>query len=300
VDHGRVVGALRIGELSRRLGVSEHVLRAWERRYGLLQPERTPGGYRLYSGADEKRVRRMQVHLAHGLSAAEAAHATLSEERAEPATADTAGGLMRLARALAGSLDQFDEQGTQSVLDRLLGTFTIETVLREVVIPYLHELGERWQRGEVSVAGEHFASNLLRGRLAAIARGWGNGHGPHAVLACAPGEQHDIGLLAFGIVLHRQGWRVKYLGADTPIADVARVVSRVRADTAVISAVTPRRFQGLATDLSRLAQSLPLAVAGAGATPALAQAAGARLLTGDLVTEAERMPPSGHTGNHPQ
>ena len=71
---------LRIGELSRRLGVSDHVLRAWESRYGLLQPVRSAGGFRLYSEADESRVRRMQAHLAHGLSAAEAARAVLGED----------------------------------------------------------------------------------------------------------------------------------------------------------------------------------------------------------------------------
>ena len=71
---------LRIGELSRRLGVSDHVLRAWESRYGLLQPVRSAGGFRLYSEADESRVRRMQAHLADGLSAAEAARAVLGED----------------------------------------------------------------------------------------------------------------------------------------------------------------------------------------------------------------------------
>src|SRR5438270_5066358 len=76
---------LRIGELGRRLGVSDHVLRAWERRYGLLRPVRSAGGFRLYSGADLQRVRRMQAFLADGLSAAEAARAAVDGERSEPA-----------------------------------------------------------------------------------------------------------------------------------------------------------------------------------------------------------------------
>ena len=75
---------LRIGELSRRLGVSDHVLRAWESRYGLLQPLRSAGGFRLYSEADESRVRRMQAYLAGGLSAAEAARAVLGGRRGYP------------------------------------------------------------------------------------------------------------------------------------------------------------------------------------------------------------------------
>src|SRR5690242_13227449 len=72
-------GVLRIGELSRRVGVSDHVLRAWESRYGLLRPVRSPGGFRLYSDRDEERVRRMQFHLARGLGAAEAARAAIAD-----------------------------------------------------------------------------------------------------------------------------------------------------------------------------------------------------------------------------
>jgi MerR family transcriptional regulator, light-induced transcriptional regulator len=163
------------------------------------------------------------------------------------------------------------------------------------VMPYLHDLGERWALNKVSVAQEHFASNLLRGRLAGLARGWGYGEGPRAILACAPGEQHDLALLAFGIVLHRGGWRVEYLGANTPVADLTRTARDVHADLVVVAAVTPERFAGHTADLARLASIVPLAVAGAGATRSIAHAVGARLLTEDPITEAERMPaPAAH------
>src|SRR5215213_4087010 len=110
---------LRIGELSRRLGVSDHVLRAWERRYGLLRPVRSAGGFRLYSAADLDRVRRMQAHLAQGLSAAEAARAALEEAPGADSTGshtDTGtgevpqrGGLAAAGDALRAALDAFDE-----------------------------------------------------------------------------------------------------------------------------------------------------------------------------------------------
>src|SRR5580704_18243803 len=111
---------LRIGELSRRLGVSDHVLRAWESRYGLLQPVRSAGGYRLYSEADALRVRRMQAHLARGLSAAEAARAVLGQDSRAvhdwaavsdrvPATDSELSGALRQA------LDAFDEPTAQAV-----------------------------------------------------------------------------------------------------------------------------------------------------------------------------------------
>lgn len=295
MEAGQASAVLRIGELSRRLGVSDHVLRAWERRYGLLRPMRSPGGFRLYSEDDERRVRRMQVHLSRGLSAAEAARATLGEDQASAASQDQAvergSAQFDVPSALARAMEEMDEQAAQAVLDRLLADFTVETVLRDVVLPYLHAVGERWERGEAIVAQEHFASNLLRGRLANLARGWGNGNGPKALLACPPGEEHDLPLLAFGIVLHRNGWRISYLGANTPLEDLTRTAAELQPDLIVLAAVTAERFNGLDAHLSRLTRVAPLALAGAGATRAIAQAVGAHLLDEDPVTAAEQMPP---------
>jgi DNA-binding transcriptional MerR regulator len=289
---------LRIGELSRRLGVSDHVLRAWERRYGLLRPVRSTGGFRLYSEADLDRVRRMQAYLSQGLSAAEAARAAIDEDRPAATPGDTGDrvhhdGLADAVEALTLALDEFDEPAAHAVLDQLLSTLTVETVLRDVVLPYLHDLGERWQQGTVSVAQEHFASNVIRGRLASLGRGWGHGHGPRAVLACAPGELHELALLAFGIVLNRNGWRIHYLGASTPVDDLVRMVGAKRPDLVVLAATTPERLDGLAADLTRLARIAPLTLAGAGANRAVADAVGADLLTDDPVTAAERMPMPG-------
>lgn len=290
---------LRIGELSRRVGVSTHVLRAWESRYGLLHPTRTSGGFRLYSEADERRVRRMQTYLVAGLSAAQAAERARSEQdleqvstpprsaRGEEPQEDATGTVADHARRLRDALDDFDERAAHAVLDRLLDQFTVELVLREVVVPYLGDLGARWDRGEVSVAQEHFASHVIRGRLSALARGWGVGRGPTAVLASPPGELHDHALMAFGIVLHRAGWRVRFLGASTPIEDLARVVEGSPPDLVVLAAVSPERFSSIVVELERLTTMTAVAVAGARASPDLARATGARLLLEDPVTAAE-------------
>lgn len=284
------VPRLRIGELSRRVGVSPQVLRAWEGRYGILRPDRSRGGYRLYSEADVARIRRMQAHLAHGLAPAEAARTSLAEERSAQAGLDQAAG------ALTQSLDDFDEPAAQAAMDQLLARFTVETILRDVLLPYLRDLGERWQRGETSVLAEHFASNFLHGRLTGLARGWGAGRGPKAILACAPGERHDLGLLSFGIVLRRGGWRVEYAGADTPLGELIRGVPAARPDLVVVAAVMRGRFDGLDAELAQLGGAVALALAGAGATQAVASAAGARLLRGDPVTEAENMREHGVPG----
>jgi DNA-binding transcriptional MerR regulator len=277
---------LRIGELSRRVGVSPELLRAWEHRYGLLQPTRSPGGFRLYSTADEERIARMRAYQNQGLSAAEAARLAL---QASPEEYDASRGVVLDGRPLAVALDQFDEQGAHEAFDRALGALTVEALLRDLVIPYLRELGERWEAGEASVAQEHFASNLLRGRLLGLARGWGQGAGPLAILACAPGELHDLPLIAFGLALRAHGWRIAYLGPDTPLGTLADAARTLEPKLVVVSATTPQRLTRMREELAALARSAPLALAGAGARAALAEAVGATHLPDDPVTEADRV-----------
>ena len=160
---------IRIGELSRRLGVSVDRLRAWERRYQLLQPMRTSGGFRLYSRADELRVRAMQDHLAAGLSAAEAARAALAADAAAPANASRR--RRAPARDLSEALTEFDAIRAHALIDRLLAELGADAAIRDVILPLLHDLGERWVRAEVDVGQEHFASRLIEARLLALLRG---------------------------------------------------------------------------------------------------------------------------------
>ncbi len=288
---------LRIGELSRRVALSDHVLRAWESRYGLLRPVRSAGGFRLYSTADERRIRRMQTFLANGLSTAEAARAVLREDEGASAQftwnpeREAAGSSVTvLQAALRQALDAYDEPAAEAVLDRLFADLSLATALREVVVPYLAELGNRWESGTASVAQEHFASNVLRGRLSGLARGWGVSRGPGALLACAPGDAHDLALMIFGIVLNRGGWRIHFLGADTPIEDLVGAADATRPDLVVVVATVPDGLEPARPTLAALARRHALALAGPGATRKLAKALGAELLSGDPVTEAERMP----------
>jgi DNA-binding transcriptional MerR regulator len=281
-------GHVRIGELSRRSGVSPELLRAWENRYGLLRPTRSDGGFRLYSPDDERRVAAMRSHLQRGLSAAEAARLTLDDESAGAPVADTPA-LERRARELRVALDGLDEDAAQTALDQLLSGFSVETVLREVVLPYLHELGDRWERGEASVAQEHFASQVLRGRLLGLARRWDRGTGPRALLACMPGEQHDLGLICFGLGLRDRGWRITFLGPDTPLETLADAVGALQPDAVVLAATTPERFDAGRDALRRLARAARLWAAGAGATSDFATDTGMRLLDVDPLTAAERV-----------
>jgi MerR family transcriptional regulator, light-induced transcriptional regulator len=285
-------GYVRIGELSRRTGVSPELLRTWEQRYGLLRPARSDGGFRLYSPQDEHRVATMRSHLERGLSAAEAARITLDEE-GTPAPAAELPVLALGASALRAALDRLDESAAHAAIDGLLSSFSLEAVLREVVMPYLRELGDRWERGEASVAQEHFASQVLRGRLLGLARGWDGGPGPRALLACMPGEQHDLGLIVFGLGLRDRGWRITFLGPDTPLDTLSDTATTLQPDAVVLSATTPDRFESGRDALRRLARAVPLWAAGAGATPDVATATGARLLDLNPLDGAERVARAG-------
>ena len=278
---------LRIGELSRRAGVSVELLRAWERRYGLLEPSRTRGGFRLYGEADVARVLAMRANLDRGLAAAEAARLVLADGNGGGTDATLLGDAQR---ALGPALEAFDETGAQVALDRLFAAFTVDVVLEEALLPYLRDLGERWERGEVSVAQEHFASNLVRARLVALSRGWDRGEGPRALLACIEGELHDLPLLAFGLMLRSYGWRICYLGATTPLASIAETARAIEPAVVVVSGTVEGAFDSVAPkglrDVGRLA---PLYLAGAAADEALARRVRAGYLDDDVVVAAREL-----------
>jgi DNA-binding transcriptional MerR regulator len=275
------VGALRIGEFARRAGVSPELLRAWEARYGLLEPIRSEGGFRLYTAEDAERVARMKRGLDEGLSAAEAARRALAQARpAERLLDDAQDRLLSAVRA-------YDEAALHEVLDEALAGFALETVLRELILPALREVGARWERGELEIGQEHFASNLIRERLLGLGRFWGRGGGPLAILACAPGERHDLGLIAFGLLLRSHGWRILFLGADTPLPTLGRAIATTVPRLVVVASMDGSLLEREAGELRRLGRSAPLVLSGAGASEELCSRLRVARLDGDLITAAD-------------
>ena len=276
-------GPLRIGEFARRVGVSPELLRAWERRYGLLQPVRSSGGFRLYTDEDAERVIHMRRALNEGLSAAEAARAAL--ERGQPSV-----GLLEDAAArLLAAIERYDEAAVHEILDESFAAFGLEALLRDVILPTLKHVGVAWEQGTLKISQEHFASNLIRGRLLSLARLWSRGGGPLALLACAPGETHDISLLAFGLLLRSHGWRILFLGADTPISTLAQTAKTTRPALVVLTSFDPALLQAEKTALRHLAKIAPLVLSGPGASDTLCTQLGVQRLDGDLVDAANEI-----------
>jgi MerR family transcriptional regulator, light-induced transcriptional regulator len=280
----------RIGQLSARTGVPAERLRKWESRYGLLEPMRSPGGFRVYSPNDEQRVRLMERHLGRGYAAAEAAELA-REGVVSPGPARLTPGVpervvARSTGILRRALLEFDEGAAQRALDDLFGAYTVEAVLRDAVLPFLRQVGDAWDAGEASPGQEHFASTIIQARLLALTRGWGSGPGPRALLACPSGERHTLGLMAFGIALARRGWRITYLGEDTPASSLVHAATKVAPDLVVLAAVRRPWYVREADVLRDLAGRHTMLIAGAGGSERVADRLGAERLMADPVTAA--------------
>ena len=301
-------GRLRIGELARRTGTSPALLRAWQQRYGLLEPDRSSGGLRLYSARDERRVRAMVAGMAGGLAAAQAARAVLSEEATQaaerrcpttaprppsPPSRPTRPAPSRgpswpsRTRGLRSALRGLDRDLARGALDRLLAVFAFETVAREVLLPYLVDVGARWEAGEPTIAEEHLATQLMRARLLALSHGFTARDGAaRMVLACPPDEHHDIALTILAVALEREGCRVTLLGANTPLVSVLQAAELTRADCVVVAVTLPDRVDPVRDELRRLAAARPLFLAGPGIDARFAGRVHAEQLIGDPVTAA--------------
>jgi len=190
------------------------------------------------------------------------------------------------AERLVAAARAYDEATVHAILDEAFSGFSLEAVLRDLVLPVLREIGAEWERGALGVGQEHFASNLVRARLLALARLWGRGGGPLAILGCVPGEWHDMGLIAFGLVLRSHGWRILFLGADTPLATLRRAVETTDPRLVVVASMDSALLEAQSTELRRLGRLAPLVLSGAGATEKLCTRLRIDRLDGDLVAAA--------------
>lgn len=276
---------LRIGELSRRAGVSPDLLRAWERRYGLLEPSRSAGGFRLYSDRDLTRVKTMLEHLGNGLSAAEAARLTLEGASPRSRTDDLAPSPAGSSHELARAIQDYDDGRAQAAIDGLAAALGPDALVK-----VLYELLRELRRSGTTTSGSvHFATTVVRGRLHGLARAWDRGFGPRAILAGAPGEHDDLDLIALGLLLRSQGWRITLLGAGVEVSALEQACEALKPALIVVASPTAKPLTAVSDELSELGSRFELALAGAGATPELAEEVGGRALDHDVTTAAEQL-----------
>ncbi len=240
---------LTIKQVAERTGVSAHTLRAWERRYGVPAPAREAGNkYRRYDERDIGDVLFMKQHVEKGVPPAQASALLRQQKRQAAGTAPTESSAPSAAmqQSLLDAFVRSDETAARQVIDQAFALFAPEVVARQVIEPTLHEVGERWLRGEMSVWQEHLASSIIQHKLFAVLQSQPQAPfmSPHLVAVSAPSEEHQLGLAVFTLLARRQGWRVTYLGQGTPLDDL-RDIARGKPDIIAISITTVLGLAGL-------------------------------------------------------
>lgn len=265
-----------IKQASVRTGLTIPTIRVWERRYGVVQPKRTPAGYRLYDDVAIDRLLAMR-HLVEGegwrpSQAADRVHAAADDELAELLQAGgVAGGQAGVDPAdpppharddlspVAAAEDYLaaarglDVPAMERALDDAFASRRFERAMDEIVFPALREIGQAWADDALDVAQEHVASETIRRRLARFYDVTGHGGWTTPiVVGMAPGGQHELGALSFAVAGRRAGLDILYLGPNVPVESWVRTVRETDARTVVLAAVTP----GDAAAASRVVEAL--------------------------------------------
>jgi DNA-binding transcriptional MerR regulator/methylmalonyl-CoA mutase cobalamin-binding subunit len=254
----------------RRTGLTADVLRAWERRYRVVEPGRSPTGRRLYSDEDIERLRLLRRATLSGrsigqvsaLPTAELVRLIRDDEAEEARAPEPAPQRSDLAQQLRlealDAVEELDGTRLRRLLQRAATAFGAERALEEVAAPVLTEVGDRWQAGDLSIAHEHLMSSVIRQVVGDLLQGASDdADRPMALFATPAGERHEFGALMAAVIAATRGWRILYLGADIPAADIARAALRHRPRLVAVSVVSRELGRQLVTELSELREALP-------------------------------------------
>lgn len=268
-----------IKEAAARSGVTIATLRAWERRYGVVSPARTAGGYRLYDDEAIARLRRMRRLLDSGWRAREAAAEIVAGGSGPLTETDTSGDTsqpgangLEAANAvddfLAASIP-FHSAGIEAVLDETFARWPFESAMERVVFPALREVGRGWEAGQVDVAAEHAASHAVLRRLAMLFEAAGSPvDRPDLVIGLPPHARHELGALAFAVAARRRGIGVLYIGADVPVSSWLATLRETAAKVAAIAVPTAADVSAAEAVVDAVAASAPSVTVALGARSA--------------------------------
>jgi DNA-binding transcriptional MerR regulator len=261
--------------LSEKTGVAPTTLRAWERRYGLLKPQRTPKGHRLYNAGDVEAVKRIVNLLNENYTISKAINAIKLEDTREQIEVVSAPAVQNpghwedFQKRFIRAIEHFDENRLDSIYNEALSLYPIDLVSSRILSPLLAALGRRWKERRAGIAEEHFFTSYLRNKVGArLHHASGKARGRRILLACLPGEFHELGSLLFGLSAMSRGYRIMFLGADLPLEQIPVVVDTTDIDGVLLSAVNVTVRGQLARQLEVLAEqlSVPLMLGGSGAS----------------------------------
>jgi MerR family transcriptional regulator, light-induced transcriptional regulator len=262
---------LPIRTVSLLTGVNTATLRAWERRYKLITPQRTPKGHRLYTPQEVERINQILELANQGISVS---HIKPLLDQATEAVADLPATNIddtweNYQLKMKTAIENFDEPALDSTYNDALSLYPVDLVNQRLTRPLLHLLGERRKKRETGTIEERFFSVYLRNKLGArIHHVHQRTNGQMLLLGCLPGEQQEIGLLFFALAAVTAGFRVLTLGADTPLQQIPAVLDRQNCAALILSSSSKPLRDTIKTDLPALAGCIkkPVFVRGKAAT----------------------------------
>jgi MerR family transcriptional regulator, light-induced transcriptional regulator len=245
--------------VARKTGVPADTFRTWERRYGVPRPQRTASLHRRYSDRDIAIICWLRDRTAEGMNIGHAVQLLASTLEATPeVSADIARSIERLHTEFMVALTSFDQPNAERLVNEAFALYPFETVLLDLLEPVMVEIGERWQRNEINVVAEHFASQFIYHKLAGLLHLF-EGNTQHAtiIVGCAPEELHELGTLMVALFLTRRGWHVIYLGALVPLTDLIATVQTLKPALVCLSASLLQTALGLSEVAHALKSAAP-------------------------------------------
>ena len=271
-----------IKAVSQATGLSIETLRAWERRYRIVEPLRDTNGRRSYQPDDVIRLRKLREATERGHPISRLAR--LGEKEldgileAASEKGDAVPPLSSIGAQIIAAAQDYRPADCDQLLAMALALLPASQVVTEILGPTLVEIGERWHRGELSIAQERIVSTAVRKQLSSVLDTYSRiADGPVMVLATPAGERHELGILMCALLAASKNVRCHYLGADLPAADLATYATRVGADVVALSVLMTENMPKLLEEIGRLAQLLPAQVELWGGGNALYRAEAGRL-----------------------
>lgn len=264
-------GLLPIRAVSMLTSINSVTLRAWERRYNLVTPQRTPKGHRLYTPQDVERINRIVELLNQGISVGHVKPILdqAPKEVIESPAADNGDIWKNYQDQMLSAIECFDEPALNNIYNDTLSLYPLDIVNQRLTTPLLRLLGERWKNREAGIAEEHFFTVYLRNKLGARIRHMNQeGKGPFLLLACLPGDLHEIGLLFFALAAVNAGYRVLIIGANTPLQQIPTVLEIHPCAGVILSSSSNPARSVMETDLPGLTSQIKIPVFIGGKTAA--------------------------------
>lgn len=248
-------GKYTVNEVEERTKVPGSTLRQWERRYGFPKPERSGAGYRLYSELDLGHIDAMKRHIAEGIPASRAAELVRGVLPLTGGPRPVRG----LQDELVAALAALDEEESDRVLSEAHSLHPVDAVVLELMPGALVRLGELWEQGSMEAAVVNSAASYIHGRLRSLLGMAPTLRGaPAVVVACAPDNRHELGALMLAVMLRRTGFKVSFLGADAPVADLAALSERLGPLAVLISANDTASLSALEAERDNLCGIAPV------------------------------------------